>query len=705
MTVRFPALFALVFAAAFAFAWPAFAQDISVGNLDAAKVEPSLVADTAAVQAGKPFTVAVRLKMAAGWHVYWRFGGDAGAPPQVEWELPAGFKAGEAQWPIPTAHTDPGDLLTYIHEGELALLYEITPPAELPAGEVTLKASINWLVCAEICIPGKGGATLALPAGGDAAAANTELFEKWRAQLPREGAPPFPVSWDRQAGAFSVKLTGVPKDAKVEFFPLPPGFETKPSKPEITASADGTGRTIKVPIEDAAGKPDTAWSGLLVTRQGGGARTGWMISPGGSTPAETGAAGSPAAKAPLGFGALLAALGSAFLGGLLLNLMPCVLPVIGLKIYGFIGQAGEEPRRVFHLGLAFCAGILTFFFTLAVLVVGFAMAGHTLNYGTQFTNPYVLTGVLAVVFVFALSLLGVFEIGLGGETTTALAKLSQKEGLGGAFTHGLVTTLLGTACIGPFLGSILGIALLRPGIVTFLVLGAMGVGMALPYVILTAKPAWMKFLPKPGLWMERLKQLMGFLMLAIAVVLLWVLGLGRNSNVVVLACAFLLVLSLAAWIRGSWPQRSWSWIAALALAALGWISLVHGQLDGKRIAAAAEANGPWKPFAPETLAAAIARGQPVFIDFTADWCINCKANEFAVLNTDAVQAEFEKKDVLLLKADWTDGNPLITEWLHKFDRVGVPVYVIYNGRDEEPDVLPEILTKKTVLDRLHAIGS
>jgi len=188
--------------------------------------------------------------------------------------------------------------------------------------------------------------------------------------------------------------------------------------------------------------------------------------------------------------------------------MPCVLPVIGLKIYGFIGQAGEDPRRVFRLGLAFSAGVVVFFLTLAAIVVAFAAGGHTLNYGLQFQNPYVLAGILAVVFVFSLSLLGVFEIAIGGDAASKLASLSQREGYGGAFMHGLFTTLLGTACTGPLLGPVLAIAFLRPGIVTFLVLGAMAIGMALPYVILTAKPAWMKFLPRPGVWMERLKQLM-----------------------------------------------------------------------------------------------------------------------------------------------------------------------------------------------------
>ena len=387
--------------------------------------------------------------------------------------------------------------------------------------------------------------------------------------------------------------------------------------------------------------------------------------------------------------------------------MPCVLPVIGLKIYGFIEQAGQEPERVFRLGLAFCAGVLTFFLALAALIVGFFLAtGKTINYGLQFQNAYVLAGILAVVFIFSLSLLGVFEITLAGGAATELDKLSHKEGYGGAFMHGLFTTLLGTACTGPLLGPVLAIAFLQPGIVTFLVLGAMALGMALPYLVLTAKPAWMRYLPKPGLWMERLKQLMGFLMLGVVIALLWVLGLGRTSEVVVTACGFLLVLGLASWVRGVWPQKGWSWLVALALAIGGWAFLIHGKLEARPVAAGTPETKDgltWHPFSPEKIEAAIKAGQPVFIDFTAAWCINCKTNKRLAINTAPVRAEFKAKNFLLITADWTQEDPVITEWLHRYDRVGVPVNVIYNGKTETPDILPSILTQGLLLERLRAV--
>jgi thiol:disulfide interchange protein DsbD len=237
-------------------------------------------------------------------------------------------------------------------------------------------------------------------------------------------------------------------------------------------------------------------------------------------------------------------------------------------------------------------------------------------------------------------------------------------------------------------------------------LGTMAIGMALPYVILTAKPAWMKYLPRPGVWMERLKQLMGFLMLAIVIALLWLIGLGRDANAVVTACAFLLVLGLASWVRGAWPRSAVSWIVALVLAVGGWMYLIQGRLDAHATTSGLSQTRDgltWEPFTPQRVEEAIAWRQPVFIDFTADWCVNCKYNESVVLESDAVRAVFKEKNFLLLKADWTNADPVITEWLHKFNRVAVPVYVIYNGRSAEPDVLPEILTRKLVLERLKAV--
>ena len=508
-------------------------------------VTPRLVAETKAIVPGKPFTVGVHLKMAPGWHTYWRFGGDSGAPTKIDWELPAGFQAGPIQWPLPIAHLDEPDLLTFIYENEVMLLVEITPPATLATEEVKLRAKLQWLVCEKTCIPGDGEVALTLPVSEQARPANVELFAQWRAQLPKVSGAPFEVTWDIKKDAVTVRLTGLPKEFRADLFPIPPTPDVKPGHPKTSEpAADGT-RTITFPVE--GDEPGLAWEGVLVTQQGEAPREGWSIASGANTqkPAD-----APRASVGASQTRLLGVLWAAFAGGLILNLMPCVLPVIALKIFGFVQQAGENPRRVFHLGLAFVAGVFTFFLSLAALVVAFQATGSGLTWGFQFQNSYILTILVALVFVFALSMFGVFEVVLGSGTATALDSLSRKEGLSGAFTHGLFTTLLGTSCTAPLLGSALGFAFVQPAPIVFLIFAVIAAGMSLPYFLLTWKPAWMRLLPKPGAWMERLKQFMGFVLLAVVVWLLGVLGETRDLDAVVAVSSFLLVVAVGCWVFG-----------------------------------------------------------------------------------------------------------------------------------------------------------
>jgi thiol:disulfide interchange protein DsbD len=668
----------------------------------------ALIADTTAVQAGKPFRIGVRFQPSPPWHFYWRHAGEVAQSTAITLIAPPGFKAGEWQWPLPAGHLSFGTFYNYSYGSETLVFAEITPPATLPAGELKFAAVVRAQSCdPTTCKDTNSRPELTLTAG-DAAPANREVFEKAAASMPKLDKPPFEVTWSATPTELKVTIAGVPEGTSAEFFPLPGRADVETGEPKVSGEAGR--RSITIPIKKG-GAPDLAWSGVVATQKDGGPREGWAIgAPPATTPvASVNAPTTGPAQPPLGFRALLAALGSAFLGGVLLNLMPCVLPVIGLKIYGFIRQAGEEPQRVFRLGLAFCAGVMVFFLTMAVLVVAFAAAGHTLNYGEQFQNPYVLVAILAIVFVFGLSLLGVFELGIGSSAENTLGELAQREGYGGAFLHGLLTTLLGTACIGPLLGPVLAIAFLRPGVLTFLVLGVMGLGMAMPYAVLTAKPAWMKFLPRPGAWMERLKQLMGFMMLAIVVALLWLLG--KNAGAIIAACALLLVLGFAAWLRGVWSRSAWSWLVALAIGAGGWMVLIAGRLDAPPDASGAvvmeSKDGiSWQPSSRERVNQAIANGQPVFLDFTADWCVNCKVNERVVLDTEPIRAAFKARNVLLVKVDFTQKNQMVAEWLHEYGRVGVPVYVIYDGKSPEPNILAaQILTQASLLEEIAKIKS
>ncbi len=683
---------------------PAHAQFSFAGAGD--HVKTSLVADTAAIEAGKPFTVGVRFEIAETWDIYWRFGGDIGLPTRVEWELPEGFHAGPLQWPLPEAHLADGDIMNYIYRHEAVLLAEITPPAQLPTGTISLKAKLNWQMCdPSTCIPANSVVTLALPSGAGSPA-NQELFARTRAQLPREEPPPFRAEWTVKPEVFTVKVSGLPQDAKLEFFPIPPAeSEAKPQRPKIA------GDTITVPIV-SGGAADTTWTGLLVAKISDGPRTGWMISPTGK-PAPTApdattsssTMGMPAQTAPPRFG-LFGALWAALLGGLILNLMPCVLPVIALKIFSFVSQAGEHPERVFRLGIAFVAGVFVFFLGIAGLAIGLRAAGQGFFWGMQFADPRLMLALVALVVLFALSMFGVFEITLGGAENT-LGALSRKEGYGGAFVHGLFTTLLGTSCTAPFVGPVLGFAVTQPPLAIVAIFLAMAAGMSLPYFLLTWHPAWMRFLPKPGMWMERFKQLMGFVLLAVAVWLLGVFGKTRGADASAAAGWLLLFLALAGWIFGAGGRRWWA--IALALATLGigtWLFLPDALHKGVPTEAGTQPNAvgiAWEKFTPERVEKARQAGQPVFIDFTAEWCVNCKVNEKGVINTAPVAAVLKEKNVLTLRADWTDFDPVITEWLKKFERIGVPLYVLYRPGEEKPFVFPELLTTNLLLGELGKI--
>jgi thiol:disulfide interchange protein DsbD len=460
--------------------------------------------------------------------------------------------------------------------------------------------------------------------------------------------------------------------------------------------------TVTVKAEGATAS--TPWKALLVLNESG-ARKGWMLEAQPSDKsAPSGASASsekPAVKKSGGFWGQLVA---AFLGGLVLNLMPCVLPVIGLKIFGFVSQAGENKQRIFHLGLAFVGGVFVFFLGLAVAVISLRSAGGGLVWGFQFQNAYLLTALAALVLGFALSLLGVFEVTLAGGATNQLGALAQREGLGGAFFQGLFTTLLGTSCTAPFVGPVLGYAVTQPAPGVFALFTAMAAGLSLPYFLLTWQPAWLRILPRPGAWMERFKQAMGFIMLAVAVWLVTILA-THSAAVVGQALWFLLVLAVACWLYGLWHNLA-ALAVAVALVLGGWFVFVQGKYEGGAVApgvSVTHAGVTWEPFNDAALEAARATGRPVFVDFTAEWCINCKANEKLVLYTKAVGQAFLDKNVIALRADYTAKDPAIQKWLTKFERIGVPLYVLYRPGEPEAVVFPELLTRDGVLGELEKI--
>jgi len=667
-------------------------------------VKAELLADTDAVVPGKPFTVGLLLRMAPGWHTYWKFPGDAGLPTEIKWNLPAGWKAGEIQWPIPLKTNDPGDIQTYGYQDEALLMQQITPPAKIDNSTVKLSAAASWLVCEKICIPGSVKLDVDLPIASTSNSANQELFARWRRLLPQNLPETAKANWSRAGSDLRLSLTttALANYPTVGFFPSPPD-NTVVGHPKIELRS-GNEITFRIPIE-AANKSLLSMEGLFVFGQqaNGEDRAAWQIA--------NGAIASSAGSAPAH--GIFTFLFFGFVGGIILNLMPCVLPVISLKIFGFVQHAGQSRQRILRSGIAFAGGIFAWFIGLAALLIALKAAGREITWGgLQFTNAYFVLFLSVIVLVFALNLFGVFEISLPQSATRGVLSWSGSEGEAGSFFQGVFATVLATPCTAPFLGTALGFAFAQSPAIILSMFVAIAAGMSAPYLLLCAQPAWLRFLPKPGPWMLHVKQFMGFLLLATLLFLLYVLGAQRGLDGAIWASCFLLFVSIACWMKGAFVVPSASakarTIAALTMSILLLVSGVYfigGKFRSANIATAnSRLSGDWHVFTPERLQAELEQGHSVFVDFTAAWCLTCKFNEANVLESAAVREAFQRHAVVKLKADWTNGDPIITKLLQQFGRPGVPLYVLYRGKSEEPIVFPELLTKSIILDKLETIS-
>ncbi len=677
-------------------------------------VRAELLADTKAIVPGKPFTVGLLLRMAPGWHTYWKFSGDAGLPTEIKWKLPPGWKIGEIQWPIPLKTIDPGDIETYGYQDEILLMQEITPPLKLDVSSVQLAAEANWLVCEKICIPGSATLRLDLPVASSSEPANADVFARYRRLVPQNWPGPnvATASWSRVGSELRLKISSemLAKSPPLDFFPLPEQ-DTIVGHPAVQ-SRNNNEIVFRIPLESAP-KNLSSIAGLVVFAQqpNGEHRAAWQIARA-SAAVQTGSSALLSAR-PAAARGIFTFLLFGFLGGIILNLMPCVLPVISLKIFGFIQQAGQSRQKIFRSGIAFTLGIFAWFIALAVLLIALKGAGRDVTWGGfQFTNPYFVLALSVIVLVFALNLFGVFEIWLPQSVTRSLLSTSERKDYLGSFLQGVFATVLATPCTAPFLGTALGFAFTQSAVIILAMFIAIAAGMSTPYLLLSVQPAWLRLVPRPGPWMIHVKQFMGFLLLATLLFLLYILGAQRGLDGAMWASCFLLVVSIACWMKGAFvsptatgTKRTIVRVLMLMLVLGSGVYLIGDKFQSAKIASAdSRLPGNWQAFTPERLQAELGQGHTVFVDFTAAWCLTCKFNEANVLEAQDVKDAFQRHGIVKLKADWTNGDPAITKLLRQFGRPGVPLYVLYPANNEEPIVFPELLTKSMLLDKLETVA-
>ena len=678
-------------------------------------VQARLVVEQEAIQADAAFDIAVVLDMAPGWHTYWAFSGDAGLPTRVTWNLPEGFVAGDLRWPGPQRYTEGGDLTVFGYADQVALFTNVHTPAVLP-DTIRIGAEVSWLVCADVCIPGDTSLTWSYVPGTPIP--DTGVLARYRPLLPSPLTTDDPVSWTHSVrDVDDVQQVEVRVEAErgthglPDFYPMPVGdsayIEAGPRIEHEPGKA-----TSRLEIVPYVGEPPVrVLRGVIAYAQADGEPRYRSISIDleRASAARFDLLGTKYRLDDDAGGGIWRFLLMAVVGGLILNLMPCVLPVISLKMMSLVSQAGESVARVRQLGLAFTAGILATFLALAATVVALQAGGEQIGWGFQFQSPAFVLFLTGLVFVLGLSLFGVVTFRLPG--SGSFGGLGDGEGVGSSFANGVLATVLATPCTAPFLGAALGFAFSQSAPIIFAVFAAAALGMALPYLLLTWYPGWMRYLPKPGAWMERFKQGMGFLLMATVLWLMWVLGKQLGMEAVVWAGSFLLCLALGAWILGSWidlrssgRQRLAAWTAALVIAIAGYVVFLRPLLveSAGSQAVAAIADTDWEAFDVERVETHIGEGRTVFVDFTAEWCWTCKVNERTVLSDADVRARFEELDVVLVKADWTSRNDEITDMLRAFGRSGVPLYVIFpGGQPERPLVLPEVITAGIVLEYLE----
>jgi thiol:disulfide interchange protein/DsbC/DsbD-like thiol-disulfide interchange protein len=687
------------------------------GPVRKGSVSVELVAAQQSIQPGQPFIVALKIDHDEHWHTYWINPG-TGLPTTLKWKLPEGFTAGPILWPTPHLVKDTrGQVTGHGYEGTTFLFVEITPPANLPTGApVTLRAKADWLMCSTVCVPGAADLELTLGVEAGQPAPNmsiARLFNNARSSLPAPLAG-WTASASRAGDTIVVRLVptagGGPRPEDLHLFDNA-GLVDYAAPQQIKEENDAIVLTLAAAKD---GDPEAKrLGGVIAAKKGWGgtfpshgatfdvelasssqpSALGSQPAPGSSGSQPSTLNSQPAAKAGLA-GTLFLAL----IGGLILNLMPCVFPVLGIKVLGFVNQSRNDRGKIVAHGLTFTFGVLLSFWSLAGLLLALRAGGNQLGWGFQLQSPAFVFGMAVFLLIFALNLSGLFEVGLSA--TAVGGKLQMQQGYAGSFFTGILATLVATPCSAPFLAPALGAALALPAAESILVFTAIAVGLSLPYLLLSIFPQAVRLLPRPGAWMETFKQIMAFPLYATVGWLLWVLA-GQtkdNDNALLLIVLGFVTVAMATWVYGRFHKPASRLVAAALLVGgiwLGWPRAAE--------AAPTTANGyavKWETWSPAAVQAAQAAGRTIYVDFTARWCATCQTNKATVFTSGDVLAELGKRNVLLLKADWTSRDEAITAELAKWNRSAVPFNLIYSPGRAEPLVLPELLTPGIVIEAL-----
>ncbi|MGI9250216.1 MAG: protein-disulfide reductase DsbD family protein [Pseudohongiellaceae bacterium] len=679
------------------------------------QIEVELLSETTSLAPGETTWLGLRLTPAEHWHTYWKMGGDSGAPTSMsEWQMPAGTIIGDIQWPAPhwLPFYDTG-LINFGYEQEVILPISITLPEDFNADSVTLSTLAYWNVCEQLCIPGEERLSITLPITANPTPDETQSprFQASRATMPlREHNinSLIATAGERVSLAFEVADELFANVQEAWFFPDQRRIIKPGPLRDVTIQPNFLQITHQQPRR-MLDNPQV--QGVLVTQDNTGTRTAYeFISPARDAASSTimpiaatgGNDGSGTTPGTITGGLTLYIL-FALLGGLILNLMPCVFPVLSIKALSLAKNASETPRKQRLDGLAYTAGVILAFLLLATVLIALRAGGERIGWAFQFQHPWFLAFIIYLFFMMGLSLSGLFEIGTSLMGTGG--HLTQRKGYQGSFFTGVLATIVATPCTAPFMGPALGFALSQPWLTAMLVFLALGLGMALPILLLSFIPILSRYLPQPGAWMETFKQFMAFPLYASALFFLWVLGNQVGVMGISLILAACILLAFAAWLyqrrltMNLFMRTATTAIALTALITAAYVTqtpfmqtLATTSLQNESTSTPPP-NQNFEPFSTTRLNTLRAAGRPVFVNMTADWCITCLANEQTSLSTDRVKQSMRNNNITYMKGDWTNENPEITAVLESFNRPSVPLYILYPGNPSaEPIILPQILT-------------